>query len=80
MADEIKKKDGFSKWFATLLTIYGCGYLWMYTWHPPQTLGDSKLILGFVMGTMLGAAITWSIGTSKSSADKTELMNMDKGA
>ena len=79
---EIKemKRDSFSKVYAILVTIYGCGYLAAYTWAPIPlgNSGDAKLILGFIMGTMLGTAISWSIGTSKSSSDKTQLL-VDKG-
>lgn len=69
-------RDLFSKIYAILVTIYGCGYLAAYTWAPIPlgNSGDAKLILGFIMGTMLGTAISWSIGTSKSSSDKTQLL------
>lgn len=67
----MKKRDNFAKWYASGITAFGCLYITLYTFIPMASKSeDSKMILGFVMGTLLGTAVTWSIGTSKTSADK----------
>lgn len=69
------RRDKFAKNFAAWLTLFGCVYVTAYTFVPWAKSDDAQMILGFVMGTMLSTAIYWSIGTSKSSSDKTDMAN-----
>lgn len=57
--------------------IVGFGYLFLVTFVPiPQSGADhSKVITGFMLGSAVGAIITYFWGSSKGSADKSKLID-----
>lgn len=65
-------RTSFSKKYTAWITVFGCLYIFIYSFTPTGWKdADAKTVLGFVLGIMLGTAITWAIGTSKTSSDKT---------
>ena len=61
---------------ATILTIFGCSYIFWVT-IMPIPVANQRIVdtcTGFVMGTILASLIGFYWGSSKSSSDKTKLL------
>ena len=70
-------KDTASVKYAWLVTLIGCLYLVAVTFLdiPEKNVRWVDTIIGFMLGTLVSTALTYMIGTSKSSDDKTKIMN-----
>lgn len=89
MSEDIKQKQGvvlqillaltkgqFASFYALLITLFGMGYIVALTFVavPTANQATADKILMFVLGTMVATAVAYILGSSKGSADKTNLL------
>lgn len=65
-----------AEWYAIILTVAGLAMLGclLYIEVPEPNQGNVKLVIGYLMGTVVTTAVNFMIGTSKSSQDKTDVL------
>ena len=78
LMDKIAKLfDGnFTNLYAAGVTVFGLSFisLFLFVSVPEGNTEICHTILGFVLGTMLNTAVSYVLGSSKSSSEKTGLL------
>ncbi len=75
----LEQDDKFSKRFvyymATFWSVVGGTYLFLVTFTDVANPEHANTIIGFLLGTIVSTIINFFFGSSKSSKDKTNLLN-----
>jgi hypothetical protein len=74
-------RNNFIKHFAIFLSAYLVAFTSVYIVLitfcdiPEENMPFVNTVLGFLLGTVVGTVVTYYLGSSKSSADKTHILN-----